>query len=210
MKKALLYGLALVLALSLSACNRPKEEQPTQPDPAPSTSAPADTSAQEPAATPETVKDTTPEPVENTAPEPEPEQTPAAPVEAEDTQPPEETAPEKQEEPTEQLPEKTPPAAQTTGEGGDTPTSQAQTQGSESSTQYDGHDDLGDYVLNGKGGKYYPALGITLPVSYDGTTTNGAPPQTPEEQEAAKRAHEEANESSKYHTESWAGVSMGG
>ena len=61
MKKALLYGLALVFALSLSACNRPKEEQPTQPDPAPSTSAPADTSAQEPAATPETVKDTTPE-----------------------------------------------------------------------------------------------------------------------------------------------------
>ena len=91
MKKALLYGLALVLALSLSACNRPKEEQPMQPDPAPGTSAPADTSAQEPAATPETVKDTTPEPVENTAPEPEPEQTPAAPVETEDTQPPEET-----------------------------------------------------------------------------------------------------------------------
>lgn len=91
MKKALLYGLALVFALSLSACNRPKEEQPTQPDPAPSTSAPADTSAQEPAATPETVKDTTPEPVENTAPEPEPEQTPAAPVETEDTRPPEET-----------------------------------------------------------------------------------------------------------------------
>ena len=144
MKKMLIYALALALALSLTACGQPNAEQPT--DPAPSTSAP------EPIATPEPIKDT--------APEPEPEQTPAAPVETEDTQPPEETAPEKQEEPTEQLPEKTPPAAQTTGEGGDTPTSQAQTQGSESSTQYDGHDDLGDYVLNGKGGKYYPALGI--------------------------------------------------
>ena len=75
MKKALIYALALALALSLTACGQPKTEQPT--DPAPSTSAP------EPIATPEPIKDT--------APEPEPEQTPAAPVETEDTQPPEET-----------------------------------------------------------------------------------------------------------------------
>ena len=75
MKKALIYALALALALSLTACSQPKTEQPT--DPAPSTSAP------EPIATPEPIKDT--------APEPEPEQTPAAPVETEDTQPPEET-----------------------------------------------------------------------------------------------------------------------
>ena len=75
MKKALIYALALALALSLTACGQPKAEQPT--DPAPSTSAP------EPIATPEPIKDT--------APEPEPEQTPAAPVETEDTQPPEET-----------------------------------------------------------------------------------------------------------------------
>ena len=75
MKKALIYALALALALSLTACGQPKTEQPT--DPAPSTSAP------EPIATPEPIKDTTPEP--------EPEQTPAAPVETEDTQPPEET-----------------------------------------------------------------------------------------------------------------------
>ena len=75
MKKALIYALALALALSLTACSQPKTEQPT--DPAPSTSAP------EPIATPEPIKDTTPEP--------EPEQTPAAPVETEDTQPPEET-----------------------------------------------------------------------------------------------------------------------
>ena len=75
MKKALIYALALALALSLTACGQPKAEQPT--DPAPSTSAP------EPIATPEPIKDTTPEP--------EPEQTPAAPVETEDTQPPEET-----------------------------------------------------------------------------------------------------------------------
>ena len=92
--------------------------------------------------------------------------------------------------------------------------SQQQTQQTQpSSTQkIDGHDDLGDYVLNGKGGKYYPALGITLPVSYDGKTTNGAPPQTAEEQEAAKRAYEDANgpDGAKLHTESWSGVSMGG
>ena len=75
MKKALIYALALALALSLTACSQPKTEQPT--DPAPSTSAP------EPIATPEPIKDTTPEP--------EPEQTPAAPVETEDTQLPEET-----------------------------------------------------------------------------------------------------------------------
>ena len=75
MKKALIYALALALALSLTACSQPKAEQPT--DPAPSTSAP------EPIATPEPIKDATPEP--------EPEQTPATPVETEDTQPPEET-----------------------------------------------------------------------------------------------------------------------
>ena len=81
MKKALIYALALALALSLTACSQPKTEQPT--DPAPSTSAP------EPIATPEPIKDT--------APEPEPEQTPAAPVETEDTQPPEETEPQEAE-----------------------------------------------------------------------------------------------------------------
>ena len=81
MKKALTYALALALALSLTACGQPKTEQPT--DPAPSTSAP------EPIAAPEPIKDTTPEP--------EPEQTPAAPVETEDTQPPEETEPQEDE-----------------------------------------------------------------------------------------------------------------
>ena len=75
MKKTLIYALALALALSLTACGQPNAEQPT--DPAPSTSTP------EPIAAPEPIKDT--------APEPEPEQTPAAPVETEDTQPPEET-----------------------------------------------------------------------------------------------------------------------
>ena len=69
MKKTLIYALALALALSLTACGQPNAEQPT--DPAPSTSVP--------------------EPIKDTAPEPEPEQTPAAPVETEDTQPPEET-----------------------------------------------------------------------------------------------------------------------
>ena len=50
MKKALIYALALALALSLTACGQPKAEQPTAP--APSTSAP------EPIATPEPIKDT--------------------------------------------------------------------------------------------------------------------------------------------------------
>ena len=81
MKKTLIYALALALALSLTACGQPKAEQPT--DPAPSTSTP------EPIAAPEPIKDTTPEP--------EPEQTPAAPVETEDTQPPEETEPQEDE-----------------------------------------------------------------------------------------------------------------
>ena len=87
MKKALIYALALALAVSLTACGQSKTEQPT--DPAPSTSAP------EPIATPEPIKDTTPEP--------EPEQTPAAPVETEDTQPPEETESEEVESPVEQV-----------------------------------------------------------------------------------------------------------
>ena len=75
MKKALLYALTLALALSLTACGQPKAEQPT--DPTPSTSVP--------------------EPIKDTTLGPEPEQTPATPVETEDTQPPEETDP--QEEP---------------------------------------------------------------------------------------------------------------
>ena len=50
MKKALIYALALALAVSLTACSQSKTEQPT--DPAPSTSAP------EPIATPEPIKDT--------------------------------------------------------------------------------------------------------------------------------------------------------
>ena len=81
MKKTLIYALALALALSLTACGQPNAEQPT--DPAPSTSTP------EPIAAPEPIKDTTPEP--------EPEQTPATPVETEDTQPPEETEPQEAE-----------------------------------------------------------------------------------------------------------------
>ena len=57
MKKALIYALALALALSLTACGQPKAEQPT--DPAPSTSTP------EPIATPEPIKDTTPKTTED-------------------------------------------------------------------------------------------------------------------------------------------------
>ncbi|NBI11316.1 SH3 domain-containing protein [Colidextribacter sp. OB.20] len=87
MKKALIYALALALALSLTACGQPKTEQPT--DPTPSTSAP------------ETIA--TPEPIKDTIPEIAPEQTPAAPVETEDTQPPEETESEEVESQVEQV-----------------------------------------------------------------------------------------------------------
>ncbi len=66
MKKALIYTLSLALLLSLAACHKPQAEQPT--DPAPSTSVP----------------------------ETEPKQTPAAPVETEDTPPPEETDPQEE------------------------------------------------------------------------------------------------------------------
>lgn len=75
-----------------------------------------------------------------------------------------------------------------------------------SSTQkIDGHDDLGDYVLNGKGGKYYPALNITLPVSYNGQTHEGVdfsePPGYSELTDGVMTGEE--------HAESWNGVSMG-
>ena len=78
-----------------------------------------------------------------------------------------------------------------------------QTQQPTSSTQkIDGHDDLGDYVLNGKGGKYYPALNITLPVSYNGQTHEGIDfSQSPD--------YKTGNMTGEQHAESWNGVSMG-
>lgn len=92
--------------------------------------------------------------------------------------------------------------------------SQQQTQQSTSSSstqKIDGHDDLGDYVLNGKGGKYYPALGVTLPVSYNGKTHEGIDFSTPEGyDEAMEKTYKAMNESSAHHTESWKGVTMGG
>ncbi len=233
MKKALLYALTLALALLLTACGQPKAEQPT--DSAPSTSVP--------------------EPIKDTTLGPEPEQTPAPPVETEDTQTPEETDPQeepKQTEPTE--PVSPPPAQQepveqqTQPSGGgqqqtptdtqgptpgynpwenddsnvviDTRTEEQKQQdikdheeivsgvtgtiqaGGLGTQKIDGHDDLGDYVLNGMGGKYYPALGITLPVSYDGTTHEGIDfSQSPDYKVGVDTAEE--------HTESWSGVTGG-
>ena len=79
-----------------------------------------------------------------------------------------------------------------------------QPQQTSSSQKIDGHDDLGDYVLNGKGGKYYPALNITLPVSYDGKTTNGSSYVDPEWEAAGDHISADG------HRENWEGVSMGG
>lgn len=90
------------------------------------------------------------------------------------------------------------------------PSGQQQTQQSTSSSQkIDGHDDIGDYVLTGNGYKYYPAYGFGVPVDFDNKGHNGAPPQTAEEQELAKKAQEAALESPDWHTESWQGVNMG-
>lgn len=105
--------------------------------------------------------------------------------------------------------------------GGQQQTQQTQSSGSQQQTQQstsssstqkiDGHDDLGDYVLNGKGGKYYPALGVTLPVSYNGKVYEGIDFSTPEGyDEAMMKTIESARESSEWHTESWKGVTMGG
>lgn len=230
MKKALIYTLSLALLLSLAACHKPQAEQPT--DPAPSTSAP----------------------------ETEPEQTPATPVETEDTQPPEETDPQeepKQTEPTE--PVSPPPAQQepveqqTQPSGGgqqqtptdtqsptpgynpwenddsnvviDTRTEEQKQQdikdheeivsgvtgtiqaGGLGTQKIDGHDDLGDYVLNGTGGKYYPALGITLPVSYDGKTDQQK--EDPNWTAVNPEHNIGETQTAEQHTEAWQGVTGG-
>lgn len=95
--------------------------------------------------------------------------------------------------------------------GGQQQTQQTQSSGSQQTQQstsssaqkIDGHDDLGDYVLNGKGGKYYPALGVTLPVSYNGKVYEGIDFSTPEGYKTRPLTAEE-------HAESWRGVTMGG
>lgn len=203
MKKTLIYGLsaALLLVVVLAACHRPQADRPAEPqepDPAVSTSAPADVS------TPEPEKPAAPEPTADTVPEPEPEQTPATPAENEDTQQPEPaTTPEPQKITAPEPPAKqTPPAPVEPEEAQPTEGSQQAQQSSGSTQKIDGHDDLGDYVLNGQGGKYYPALGITLPVSYDGKTHEGTDfSQSPDYKVGIDTAEE--------HTESWSGVNGG-
>ena len=93
------------------------------------------------------------------------------------------------------------------GQQGQTQTQQT-TGGSNSTQKVDGHDDLGDYVLNGQGGKYYPAFGITLPVSYDGKTHEGTDFSEPSGYgEAMENAMKNATGES--HAESWQGVTGG-
>ena len=125
MRKALIYGLTLSIALTLTACGQPKAEEPGAPDPA--------ASAAVQTASPETTEPTaTPEPSE---------ETPTAPVET-DTQPagdtttgPEDTTPEQAPEgpsetvttqPTEE-PEPAPTTKPTTQPSGQGNTDQAQT-----------------------------------------------------------------------------------
>ena len=115
MKKSLIYALSLALLLSLAACHKPQEDQPTEPDPPQAaTSTQADVSTPEPLASPE------PEPPEQAPAHPDQlsDTTPAAPDEVEDTEPSEETAPEKTapaeqaEQPLEATPPTTEPVAQ--------------------------------------------------------------------------------------------------
>lgn len=98
MKKALIYGLTLTFALTLTACGQPKVEEPGAPDPAASLE-----ENTEPATTPEPSEETPmapaetyAQPDEDTATEPEnttPEQTPETPGETVSTQPTGETEP---------------------------------------------------------------------------------------------------------------------
>lgn len=100
--------------------------------------------------------------------------------------------------------------------GGSQQTTQQQSQGgsqqtskpSSSSQKIDGHDDIGDYIIK-DGRKHYPAYNFSVPLDFDNKGHNGAPPQTAEEQELAKKAQEAALESPDWHTESWQGVNMG-
>ena len=103
MRKALIYGLTLSIALTLTACGQPKAEEPSTPDPAASaaiqTASPEEST--EPTVTPEPSEETPTAPAEtdtqtteDTTTEPEnttPEQTPEAPEETASTQQTEET-----------------------------------------------------------------------------------------------------------------------
>lgn len=103
MRKALIYGLTLAFALTLTACGQPRAEEPGAPDPAASaavqTASPEAT--MEPAATPESSEETPTapagmdtQPAGDTVPEETPEeQTPEGTGETESTQSPEETEP---------------------------------------------------------------------------------------------------------------------
>ena len=208
--KYLALGLSVVLALSLVSCGGQQAQEPQEPAQDIQQAEPV---TPEPTVEPMEVKqevkatDTRSAPVEGeqdtenevdpagTAGEAEPVEPAESPQEVTTTEPPKaDTEPQQSQETVTQ---------QQTQQQQSTQTQQSSTQ------KIDGHDDLGDYVLNGKGGKYYPALGITLPVSYDGTTTNGAPPQTAEEQEAAKKMQDAANKNSDWHTDCWEGITGG-
>ena len=103
MRKALIYGLTLTFALTLTACGQPRAEEPGAPDPAASaavqTASPEETT--EPTATPEPSEETPTapaetdaQPAEDTAPEEIPaEQPPEIPGETVSTQPTGETEP---------------------------------------------------------------------------------------------------------------------
>ena len=103
MKKALIYGLTLSFALTLTACGQPKAEEPGAPDPAASaavqTASPEEST--EPTATPEPSEETPTapaetdaQPAEDTTPEEIPaEQDPEDPGETVTTQPTGETEP---------------------------------------------------------------------------------------------------------------------
>ena len=127
MRKALIYGLTLSIALTLTACGQPKAEEPGAPDPAASaavqTASPEEPT--EPTATPEPSEETPTAPAETDAQpdedattEPPAEQTPEAPGEAVSTQPPEETEPASTTKPTTQTTKPSTGQVQTPQSGG--------------------------------------------------------------------------------------------
>lgn len=122
MRKALIYGLALSIALALTACGQPKAEEPGAPDPAASaavqTASPEETT--EPTATPEPSEETPTAPAETDA---QPDEDTATEPPAEDTtpeQPPEDPGETVSTQPLEETTPTTKPTQQTTKPSGET------------------------------------------------------------------------------------------
>lgn len=197
MKKALIYGLTLTFALTLTACGQPKAEEPGEPDPAASaavqTASPETT---EPTATPEPFEETPAAPAETAedkTTEPEdtiPEQPPETPGETESTQPTGETEPTTTAKPTTQ-PTKPSTSQTQTPPNGENPTYEEAEQAmieafGETSKKLEeegyssGHGNLTDEAMEAIGSSLSGGTPITQPDtdSQDGTDRPQTPPDS--------------------------------